>query len=94
VFERRFAYAKELARMGARIVQDGATIAIDGGIEFAGACIEAPDIRGGAALVLAGLAARGRTIVTGLEHIDRGHEDLEMKLNAVGAVIERRDKQD
>jgi UDP-N-acetylglucosamine 1-carboxyvinyltransferase len=94
VFERRFAYAAELSKMGARIVQDGATISIDGRRELTGAHVEAPDIRGGAALVLAGLASQGRTVVSGLEHIDRGHENLEIKLRNVGAVIERRDEPD
>lgn len=92
VFERRFAYAPSLCKMGARIVQDGTTISIQGVDELTGQQVEAPDIRGGAALVLAGLAARGRTVVTGLEHIDRGHANLESKLRAIGARIERREE--
>jgi len=78
--------------MGARIVQDGTTISIQGVDELTGQQVEAPDIRGGAALVLAGLAARGRTVVTGLDHIDRGHANLESKLRAIGARIERREE--
>jgi len=91
VFERRFAYTVGLSRMGARMVQDGTTLRIEGGSGLRGTQVEAPDIRGGAALVLAGLAAEGRTVVTGLDHIDRGHDDLEGKLATAGARIERRD---
>lgn len=91
VFERRFAYTRALSKMGARIVQDGASLAIEGVTALTGQAVEAPDIRGGAALILAGLAARGRTTVTGLDHIDRGHANLEMKLKAIGARIERRE---
>lgn len=91
VFERRFAYARELSRMGARMVQDGAALTIEGVGRLTGQAVEAPDIRGGAALVLAGLAAKGRTTITGLDHIDRGHEQLETKLRAIGARIERRE---
>jgi UDP-N-acetylglucosamine 1-carboxyvinyltransferase len=77
--------------MGARIVQDGSSLMIDGVAALTGQAVEAPDIRGGAALILAGLAARGQTTVTGLDHIDRGHANLEMKLKAIGASIERRE---
>jgi UDP-N-acetylglucosamine 1-carboxyvinyltransferase len=91
VFERRFAYTRALSKMGARIVQDGASLAIEGVAALTGLAVEAPDIRGGAALILAGLAARGQTTVTGLDHIDRGHANLEMKLRAIGAHIERRE---
>jgi len=91
VFERRFAYTAALSRMGARIVQDGTTLSIQGVDGLNGQQVEAPDIRGGAALVLAGLAARGRTVITGLDHIDRGHANLETKLRAIGARIERRE---
>ncbi|MBE0634833.1 UDP-N-acetylglucosamine 1-carboxyvinyltransferase, partial [Candidatus Bipolaricaulota bacterium] len=91
VFERRFAYTRELSRMGARMVQDGASLTIEGSATLTGQAVEAPDIRGGAALVLAGLAATGRTIITGLDHIDRGHANLETKLRAIGARIERRE---
>ena len=91
VFERRFAYSAPLCKMGARIVQDGATLSIQGVDELTGQQVEAPDIRGGAALVLAGLAARGRTVVTDLDHVDRGHANLESKLRAIGARVERRE---
>jgi len=92
VFERRFAYTGPLCKMGARIVQDGTAISIQGVDELAGQPVEAPDIRGGAALVLAGLAARGRTVISGLDHIDRGHANLESKLREIGARIERREE--
>jgi len=91
VFERRFEYASMLSKMGARMVQGGKTLTIEGVDELIGQRVEAPDIRGGAALVLAGLSARGQTIITGLEHIDRGHANLEKKLQAIGARIERRE---
>ncbi|MFC2095198.1 UDP-N-acetylglucosamine 1-carboxyvinyltransferase [Candidatus Bipolaricaulota bacterium] len=91
VFERRFAYVSSLSKMGAHIVQDGTTLSIQGVDELIGQQVEAPDIRGGAALVLAGLAARGQTVITGLDHIDRGHASLETRLRAIGARIERRE---
>jgi len=91
VFERRFAYTRALGKMGARIVQDGPSLTIEGVATLTGQPVEAPDIRGGAALILAGLAASGRTTLTGLDHIDRGHANLEMKLRAIGAGIERRE---
>lgn len=92
VFERRFAYTSGLCTMGARIVQDGKAISIQGVENLVGGSVEAPDIRGGAALVLAGLAAHGRTIVAGMNHIDRGYANLEKKLRSVGARIERREE--
>ena len=91
VFERRFAYTHALGKMGARIVQDGSSLTIEGVATLTGQPVEAPDIRGGAALILAGLAASGRTTLTGLDHIDRGHANLETKLRAIGASIERRE---
>ncbi len=91
VFERRFAYVHSLCRMGAKIVQDGRTLSIQGVDGLRGCEVEAPDIRGGAALVLAGLAASGTTSVTGLLHIDRGHGHLVEKLRALGASVERRE---
>lgn len=91
VFERRFAYTAPLSRMGAQIIQDGKTISIQGVDHLVGRTVEAPDIRGGAALVLAGLAAQGKTVITGLQHLDRGHENLASKLRMIGARIERRE---
>lgn len=92
VFEKRFTYSEPLRKMGARIVQNGNILSIQGVNSLLGQRVQAPDIRGGAALVLAGLAARGQTVITGLEHIDRGHANLETKLRVIGACIERREE--
>ena len=90
IFENRFMHAAELARMGASIATDGA-IAIVRGVEaYQGAPVMASDLRASAALVLAGLAARGRTEVSRIYHLDRGYEKLESKLGALGARVERR----
>ena len=90
IFESRFAYIRSLCAMGARIIRDGDTISIDGVESLSGCPVNAPDIRAGAALVIAGLAARGRTSVGRLVHIDRGYSDLAEKLRGLGASIERR----
>ena len=85
----RFAYVDELARMGAEIKVEGDTAIIRGVERLTGAPVEAKDIRGGAALIIAGLAAEGKTILDGVYHIDRGYEHLEEKLASLGAKIER-----
>jgi UDP-N-acetylglucosamine 1-carboxyvinyltransferase len=90
IFENRFMHAAELARMGARIETDGSIAIIRGVREYQGAPVMASDLRASAALVLAGLAARGRTEVSRIYHLDRGYEKLEKKLGALGARIERR----
>jgi UDP-N-acetylglucosamine 1-carboxyvinyltransferase len=90
IFENRFMHVAELARMGARIETDGATAVIRGVREYQGAPVMASDLRASAALVLAGLAARGRTSIARVYHLDRGYERLEAKLAAVGARIERK----
>jgi UDP-N-acetylglucosamine 1-carboxyvinyltransferase len=90
VFENRFMFADEIARMGADIRIDGHYALINGVAQFSGAPVRSPDLRGGAALVLAGLAADGETLVSGLEHIDRGYERFVEKLKAIGACIERK----
>ena len=90
IFENRYMHAAELARMGASITTDG-SIAIIRGVEaYQGAPVMASDLRASAALVLAGLAARGRTEVSRIYHLDRGYERLEDKLGALGARVERR----
>jgi UDP-N-acetylglucosamine 1-carboxyvinyltransferase len=89
VFDNRFLYAQELVRMGAKIEFAGDELIIDGVSSLSGADVMAPDIRGGAALVLAGLAAEGETVVHRVYHIDRGYERLEEKLRRLGAKIER-----
>ena len=78
-----------MKRMGAQIKIDARTAIIDGGHPLSGAQVKATDLRSGAALVLAGLAAEGETEVTELHHIDRGYVQLVEKLKALGADIER-----
>jgi UDP-N-acetylglucosamine 1-carboxyvinyltransferase len=90
IFENRFMHAAELARMGAHIETDGSIAVIRGVREYQGAPVMASDLRASAALVLAGLAARGRTEVARIYHLDRGYEKLETKLAGLGARIERR----
>ncbi|MCL2525971.1 MAG: UDP-N-acetylglucosamine 1-carboxyvinyltransferase [Coriobacteriia bacterium] len=89
VFENRFMFADEIARMGADIRIEGHHALVNGVPELSGAPTVAPDLRGGASLVLAGLVARGETRVAGLQHIDRGYENFEQKLRSLGAQIER-----
>ncbi|KAI3872821.1 hypothetical protein MKX03_019024 [Papaver bracteatum] len=92
VFERRMRHVRELEKFGARIQVRGSTALIYGkerGSTLYGSGVTATDLRCGAALVLAGMAAEGITEVEGVSHIDRGYEDLEMKLNGLGARISR-----
>jgi UDP-N-acetylglucosamine 1-carboxyvinyltransferase len=89
IFENRFLHVAELARMGARIVTDGSTAVIRGVEMYQGAPVMASDLRASAALVLAGLAASGRTTVARVYHLDRGYERLEAKLARLGARIVR-----
>ncbi|MBQ1393819.1 MAG: UDP-N-acetylglucosamine 1-carboxyvinyltransferase, partial [Lachnospiraceae bacterium] len=84
-----FKYVDELTRMGAKITVEGNTAFIEGVEGFSGAKVSAPDLRAGAALVMAGLAAEGITTVDQIEFIQRGYEAFEDKLTALGAVIER-----
>src|SRR5437762_1746399 len=90
IFENRFMHVAELARMGARIETDGAIAIVRGVPCYQGAPVMASDLRASAALVLAGLAAHGTTIVSRVYHLDRGYERLEAKLGGLGARIERR----
>jgi UDP-N-acetylglucosamine 1-carboxyvinyltransferase len=89
IFENRMQHVAELQRMGAAIRLQGNTACIEGVPSLSGAPVRGTDLRASAAMVLAGLAAEGITTVRGLEYLDRGYADLEGKLNAVGAVIER-----
>jgi UDP-N-acetylglucosamine 1-carboxyvinyltransferase len=89
VFPDRFLHVGELNRMGARIRKEGPTAIIQGVKELQGAKVMASDLRASAALVLAGLVARGETRIDRVYHIDRGYEKIERKLRAVGADIER-----
>ena len=89
IFENRFKYADELSRMGANIKVEGNSAIIDGVKKLTGARVSAPDLRAGAALVIAGLAAEGITIVDDIVYIQRGYENFEDKLRSLGAEIER-----
>ncbi len=88
IFENRFKYVDELTRMGANIKVEGTTAIIDGVERYTGATISSPDLRAGAALVLAGLSAEGVTIVDDIHYIARGYEDFHLKLQSLGAQIE------
>lgn len=89
IYENRTQHVPELQKMGADIVAEGRTILIRGVDRLKGARVRATDLRGGAALVVAALAAQGETTVEEIEHIDRGYERLEQKLQSLGAQIER-----
>ena len=88
IFENRFKYVDELARMGSSIKVEGNVAVINGVEGFTGAQVNAPDLRAGAALVIAGLAAEGYTIVDEIGYIQRGYESFEEKLQGLGAMIE------
>jgi UDP-N-acetylglucosamine 1-carboxyvinyltransferase len=89
LFSGRFRYVDELRRMGANITIEGHHAVIRGVRRLSGAQVRAPDIRAGAALVLAGLVAEGETEVSGADHIDRGYEDFHGRLRALGADVSR-----
>ncbi|HOQ01507.1 MAG TPA: UDP-N-acetylglucosamine 1-carboxyvinyltransferase [Acetivibrio clariflavus] len=89
IFENRYKHVEELMRMGADIKLEGRLAVIKGVKGLTGATVTARDLRGGAALVLAGLAAEGTTVVSGTKHIDRGYEKIEERLSQVGALITR-----
>lgn len=91
IFENRFKYVDELARMGANIHVEGNVAVIEGVNRFTGAHVSAPDLRAGAALVIAGLAAEGYTQVDDILFIQRGYENFEVKLQKLGAKIIRTD---
>lgn len=93
IFENRFKYADELARMGACIKVEGNTAIIDGVEKLTGARVSAPDLRAGAALVIAGLSAEGITVVDDIVYIQRGYENFEEKLRSLGAQIEKVDSE-
>jgi len=89
IFENRFKYVDELTKMGADIKVEGNTAFISGVKKFTGANVSSPDLRAGAALVIAGLAAEGFTVVDDIKYIERGYEDFHLKLQGLGAVIDR-----
>ena len=89
IFENRFKYVDELIRMGAHIKVERNTVIIEGTSKLTGARISVPDLRAGAALVIAGLAAEGITVVDDIIYIQRGYENFEQKLRSLGAKIEK-----
>jgi UDP-N-acetylglucosamine 1-carboxyvinyltransferase len=89
IFENRFKHIDELHRMGADIHVEGRVAVVRSVPGLTGAVVSAPDLRGGAALVLAGLAAEGETVVNDVFHIDRGYDGFEKKLIEVGSIIQR-----
>ena len=94
VWDNRFKYVDELKRMGASVSVDGRAATIEGCEHLTGAPVYATDLRAGAALVIAGLAAHGVTEIFNLKYIDRGYESLEAKLRSLGAQISRRTDSD
>lgn len=93
IFENRFKYVDELNRMGAKIKVEGNTAYIEGVEKFTSAQLSAPDLRAGAALVIATLAADGISQIDDIEYIQRGYEDFESKLSALGAIIAKVDSE-
>lgn len=93
IFENRFKYVDELNRMGAKIKVEGNTAYIEGVEKFTSAQLSAPDLRAGAALVIAALAADGLSQIDDIEYIQRGYEDFEGKLSALGAIIAKVDSE-
>lgn len=89
IFENRYRYADELRRLGADIKVSGRVAVVEGVAGLSGASVESTDLRGGAALVIAGLCASGTTVVGATHHIDRGYEKFEEKLRCLGADIKR-----
>ncbi len=89
IFENRFMHVQELVRLGAQIRIDGRTAFVEGGRRLSGATVMATDLRASASLVIAGLVADGETVVERIYHLDRGYDQMERKLRALGADIER-----
>lgn len=94
VWDNRFRYVKELVRMGADITVEPKVAIVRGKTPFKGASVKAVDLRAGAAMVIAALAAEGVTEIGDIYHIERGYENIVEKLRAVGADIEKRMVQD
>ena len=91
IFENRFKYVDQLTRMGASIKVEGSSAIVNGVERYSGADISAPDLRAGAALVIAGLTADGFTTIDNIHFIERGYEDFDIKLRELGAQIEKVD---
>ena len=92
IFENRYKHAGELMRLGAKIKVEGRVAVVCGVDRLHGAAVRAKELRGGASLVLAGLQAEGETAVTGVEHIQRGYEDLTGELAQLGADIRQEER--
>ncbi len=89
IFENRFMHVNELVRLGAHIQIDGKVAVVEGVARLSGATVMATDLRASASLVIAGLVAQGETVVDRIYHLDRGYDQMETKLRAIGADIER-----
>ena len=89
IFENRFTHVAELQRMGADIQIEGRSAVVKGVPKLSAAPVMATDLRASASLILAGLAAEGRTVISRIYHLDRGYENIEQKLSALGADIKR-----
>ena len=94
IFESRFKHVTELMRLGAKISVEGRMAVIEGSKYLTGANVVAPDLRGGFALITAGLAANGKTVITGTQHLDRGYEAPEKVLKLLGADVRRINEND
>lgn len=92
IFENRFRQAAELCRMGASIKVSGRTAVVEGRGQLTGASVRCTDLRGGAALVIAALAASGESRIYDIEHIDRGYESMELAYSSLGGIIERKEE--
>ena len=93
IFESRFMHVSELARLGADIALEGPSAIVKGGVPLSGAPVMASDLRASAALVIAGMVAKGATLVKRIYHLDRGYERIDQKLRKLGAKIERIDEE-
>ena len=89
IFSNRYKHVGELLRLGADIKVEDKVAIVDGVKRLSGAKVKAMDLRGAAALVVAGLSAEGKTVINGLSHLDRGYECIEKNLRNVGANIRR-----
>ena len=89
VFENRFLQASEMKRMGADIKTDGRVAVVEGVKKLTGSKVKAPDLRAGAALIITALAAEGSTEIGDIYHIERGYSNIEQKLKALGADIQK-----
>ena len=89
IFENRYRHIPELVRMGAAVKTEGKVAVAEGVGILYGASVEAPDLRGGAALIVAGLCAEGKTEIGGVEYIERGYECIESTLTSIGADIKK-----